>query len=212
MKAWIIGEFDLIKAALNPDPSVDPYAYGLGQELNLLVYTTGPMTSIEAWQYSPHIRLLKGRETLDQILAAGGGQPIGEKKCRVSAMISDADEFNLAKVLSLLDAANKVTATANTWCDVIGFDCFVKVPLAKMTDEVPAYLPSRTYTDENEVEQTHTWATWATQRRDPPRTDDTHAYVSTRAGGIWPLVGSVLLQLHTAGFVLTSEQPETVTE
>lgn len=62
-----------------------------------------------------------------------------------------------------------------------GLDVFVEAPSSYKTVNVPAWLPQRTYIDENEVEQIHTFDSWGGVVRE--RLDNTKIVIKITAKG-----------------------------
>lgn len=65
--------------------------------------------------------------------------------------MTDLDQIDMA-AMQLIASKGGETFDRPAW---------VVIPSANMGDDVPAYIPHSTYTDEFEVEQNHTWTTYA---------------------------------------------------
>jgi hypothetical protein len=196
MRTYIVGESSLIRELV-----VNDGATPLAKEINYLVTLTGPMSDVSDFQW-PNVRSRKGRGFVDQMLVGGGGTPIGDKSCRITAGITQPGEFPVLKVLGLFQALAQHPTASDGYMEIVNYPAAIKLPLTSLGDTVPAFLPYRTYTDENEQTQVHTWESWGLQRRDFNVKDEEFCYIPTQAGGGWPLVGSILYFLAGSGYTL----------
>lgn len=63
--------------------------------------------------------------------------------------------------LDSIDTWNKLWTNRSHIAGWVGLSILIELPWVEKTTGVPSYMPNYQYVDENDVTQTHTWATWA---------------------------------------------------
>lgn len=104
--------------------------------------------------------------------------------------IVDTDVFRLSTALGIVQAGGEVK----------NLPAWIKIPTANYEDEVPAYLPKRTYQDEQGNEVVRKWSEWKDGVHEH-NLIGTDYYVGGNSFGE-ELLGTILAQLYAGGFTL----------
>jgi len=145
----------------------------------------------------------QGRKFIEKFLSDEKGKsPEGYSDLYISPWFRSSllSLQQIAGAEQLFTALN--SAGAEIFFDVVDYPVFITVANANYSDQVPSYMPNRTYINEEEVEVVKTWEQWKATNN-TYRSNGSEYYIPTRAYGSKWLATSVLLKLINDGYTLT---------